>query len=69
MSELNFKPAVDTTKVLNLKYWLTTVVVVIGVMFILSRIMKQSIVLKDNNGNPMGTGDIAFKLGWNGLKA
>lgn len=39
----DFKPAVDTGKVLNLKFWITTFIVVIVVIWGISKLMKVNI--------------------------
>jgi hypothetical protein len=54
---------VDKNKIFSPKYLITTVLVVIVVMFVLSKVLKNSIVLKDTSGAVMGTGEIDLKLG------
>lgn len=61
---MSLNPGVDTKKVLNVKNLFTTVVIVVIVAFIISRLFKNTMVIRDNAGNQTGTANISFTPFW-----
>ena len=61
---LNLNPGVDTRKAFNMKNILTTVVIVVIVAFVISKLFKNTMVIKDNSGNQTGTANLSFTPFW-----
>ncbi len=57
---LNTVP-VDGSKI-SVKYLLTTLIVMIIVTFVFSKIVEQTIVIKDKSGNVTGEGVTQYRL-------
>jgi hypothetical protein len=58
----NLTPGIDTGKVLNLRHLLTTLAIVIVVVWIMQKIGKQSVILYDSAGKETGRGEIKYSL-------
>ena len=54
----NLTPGVDTGKVLNLKFWITTVVIVLATVWLVSKLMTPKVL--DASGKE--TGSIKFEF-------
>jgi hypothetical protein len=56
----NLTPGINTGKALNVKYLLTTLVVVVIVGFVLLKVLKPHITLYGSDGKESGHGEIKF---------
>lgn len=58
--EMNLNPGINAGKVLNVKNLLTTIAIVVVVGFVVSKLFKNTMVIKDNAGNQTGTANLSF---------
>jgi len=58
--------AVDVKKIFNIKHIITTLAIVIIVVWVLQKVGKQTITLYDNAGKESGRGEVKYTM--TGLK-
>ncbi|MCX6250723.1 MAG: hypothetical protein NTX61_08225 [Bacteroidetes bacterium] len=56
----NLTPGVDTGKIFNVKNLLTTLILVVIVVWVLQKIGKQTLIMYGSDGKETGRGEIKY---------